>query len=132
MLESLEDRGDDAPSDTSVLIDTRSSECLLRSVLWCEQCGRRMWGKTNTSGRIYCLCQKDPRRHSNRSWFAEHPTAVRLPGDEIEHGVHEFPAAHANELSTLWEPTGEESRIAAKADGRTSDNIDQLRVRQDP
>jgi site-specific DNA recombinase len=63
---------------------------LLRSYLWCELCGRRMWGNTQLRGQIYYMCQKDRRQHADQPWYAQHPPAVRVRAERIEKMVEEF------------------------------------------
>jgi hypothetical protein len=67
---------------------------LLRSYLWCELCGRRIWGKTHSGGRVYYMCVKDRRQHADQPWFNLHPPAVRVRSIEIEKEVCDFLATH--------------------------------------
>lgn len=63
---------------------------LLRSYLWCELCGRRIWGNTHATGYVYYVCRKDRSQHADELWYAQHPSAVRVPAARIERMVENF------------------------------------------
>ena len=67
---------------------------LLRSYLWCELCGRKIWGKKFSGGRVYYMCEKDRRQHVDQPWYSQHPAAIRLRAMDIEDEVFDFLTTH--------------------------------------
>jgi site-specific DNA recombinase len=73
--------------------DTRYTY-LLRSYVVHEDCGRRMYGKTERcNGKYtypYYLCYRKTQRDAGKEWAEEHPTCVRVREKALNDAVYEF------------------------------------------
>ncbi|GAB3428456.1 recombinase family protein [Flindersiella endophytica] len=73
--------------------DTRYTY-LLRSYVVHEDCGRRMYGKTERCNDKYTypyfLCYRKTQRDTGKAWAEEHPTCVRVREKALNDAVHEF------------------------------------------
>ncbi len=54
----------------------------LRGYVFCDLCGRRMWGVTH-HGVPYYACSKDPKRHSDRPWYDAHPRMMMVREERL-------------------------------------------------
>ena len=105
------------------------SSYLLRSILWCALCGRRMWGKTHPAGHVYYVCEKDRRQHHDEPWFQDHPIGVRLRADRIEPLVHDFFVTHLPAANRIASPSPMDA--ASQVAHTTRQQIAALQHRQD-
>ena len=62
---------------------------LLRSYVYCDQCGRRMFGKTRKA-HAYYSCEKDPLQHSSAPWYETHPRVIRVREDLVVQRLSRF------------------------------------------
>ena len=55
---------------------------VLRSYVFCDLCGRRMWG-VNHHGVNYYACTKNKRVHVDRDWFDIHPAMIMVREERL-------------------------------------------------
>jgi hypothetical protein len=70
---------------------------LLRSYLTCEQCGRRMYGRSRagkTRDYVYYACIVNHAQHQQQPWFADHPSTLTIREHLILPVVGRFFAEH--------------------------------------
>jgi site-specific DNA recombinase len=55
---------------------------VLRSYVFCDLCGRRMWG-VNHHGVTYYACTKNKRQHVDRDWYDTHPAMIMIREERL-------------------------------------------------
>jgi len=60
-----------------------------RSYVSCDQCDRRMFGKSRRA-RVYYACQPDPAQHAGRDWYPSHAKSIWLAESILDDAVAEF------------------------------------------
>jgi site-specific DNA recombinase len=66
---------------------------VLRSYVYCDICGRRMFGKTRRRGdreRTYYACVINREHHREQPWYPDHPTSALVREEPIMDAVGRF------------------------------------------